>query len=118
MSRGLTRPVMGGELVEYNQLVEALALRIQYKPVEAHDEPSPTGLVSVERGPQRAVLLTPGEIDPERSYPLITVLHGAGRQDEQWLISAEHGGQGRWHLLGIEPAHGVEGWVDVDPERT
>ena len=36
----------------------------------------------IERGDCRAVLLTPDEIDPEQRYPLITVLHGAGRQDE------------------------------------
>ncbi len=38
--------------------------------------------MNIERGDSRAVLLTPDEIDPEQRYPLITVLHGAGRQDE------------------------------------
>jgi len=38
--------------------------------------------VTVEQDPARGVLLTPDEIDPDRLYPLVTVLHGAGRQDE------------------------------------
>lgn len=63
--------------------MDTLALRVEPRPPEARDEPSPTGFVWVERGPQRAFLLTPDEIDGERRYPLITVLHGAGRQDEQ-----------------------------------
>ena len=63
--------------------MHTLALRVKHKPTEPTDEPSPTGFVWVERGPSRAYLLTPDEIDPERSYPLLTVLHGAGRQDEQ-----------------------------------
>lgn len=67
--------------------METLALRISHKTVEPRDEPSPTGFVSVERGESRAVLLTPREIDPQRAYPLITVFHGAGRQDEQ-LVKA------------------------------
>jgi phospholipase/carboxylesterase len=64
-----------------------LALRIAHKTPEPRDEPSPTGHVWIERDTQRAVLLTPSEIDSERKYPLITVLHGAGRQDEM-LVKA------------------------------
>ena len=60
-----------------------LSLRIQHQTPEPRDEPSPTGHVWIENGKSRAFLLTPDEIDPARSYPLITVLHGAGRQDEQ-----------------------------------
>jgi phospholipase/carboxylesterase len=63
--------------------VDTLQLRVEHKAVEPRDEASPTGLVWVERGPHRAALLTPGEIDPERRYPLITLLHGADRQDER-----------------------------------
>lgn len=54
----------------------------------AHEPPGPlaatasTGLLVVERGPSRAFVLTPAQIDPQRVYPLVTVLHGAGRQDE------------------------------------
>jgi phospholipase/carboxylesterase len=62
--------------------MDTLALRISHKTVEPKDEPAPTGFVHIERGECRAVLLTPDEIDPETNYPLITVLHGAGRQDE------------------------------------
>lgn len=60
-----------------------LILGIEHKHPEPRDEPSPTGFVHLEHGESRGYLLTPDEIDPERSYPLITVLHGAGRQDEQ-----------------------------------
>ena len=62
--------------------MDTLALRIGYKTVEPRSEVAPTGFVHVERGASRAVLLTPDEIDSGREYPLITVLHGAGRQDE------------------------------------
>lgn len=65
--------------------MDTLALRIAHKQVEQTDEPAPLGFVHVERGGSRAVLLTPDEIDPERIYPLVTVLHGAGRQDEQLM---------------------------------
>jgi predicted esterase len=67
--------------------MDSLALRIEHKTPEPSDEPSPTGHVFVERGDSRAVLLTPAEIDPAKRYPLITVLHGAGRQDEM-LVKA------------------------------
>ena len=59
-----------------------LALRVAHKSVEPSEHAVPTGLVPVEWGEHSAVLLTPDEIDPQRRYPLITVLHGAGRQDE------------------------------------
>ncbi|HEM45741.1 MAG TPA: hypothetical protein ENO23_01725, partial [Alphaproteobacteria bacterium] len=59
-----------------------MALRIAHKPVEPRDEPSPEGFVRVERGRSSAVLLTPDEIDPDERLPLVTVFHGAGRQDE------------------------------------
>lgn len=61
-----------------------VTLKLDTKPRsrEPAEPPSPTGFVHVEQGESRAILLTPEEIDPERRYPLITVLHGAGRQDE------------------------------------
>jgi len=62
--------------------VDSLQLRVEFRRVEPRDEPPPTGFVRLERGRSRAVLLTPDEIDPQRRYPLFTVLHGAGRQDE------------------------------------
>jgi predicted esterase len=61
--------------------VDSLKLRIVPKAPEPVDE-LPTGLVWVERGAQRAALFTPDEIDPERRYPLLAVLHGAGRREE------------------------------------
>ncbi|MGH7292024.1 MAG: hypothetical protein ACREJT_12480, partial [Myxococcota bacterium] len=64
-----------------------MALRIAHTEPEPRDEPSPTGHVWIERGESRAILLTPTEIDPAKRYPLITVLHGAGRQDEM-LVKA------------------------------
>jgi phospholipase/carboxylesterase len=67
--------------------MDTLALRIEHKDVEPRDEPSPTGHVPVEWGEHRGVLLTPDPIDPAVRYPLITVLHGAGRQDEM-LVKA------------------------------
>lgn len=62
--------------------MDTLRLDLAYREPEARDEPPPTGAVTIEHGPQRALLLTPNEIDPARRYPLFVVLHGAGRQDE------------------------------------
>ena len=66
---------------------DSLALAVTHKSRETREESSPTGHVWIERGDSRAVLLTPSEIDPDRRYPLVTVLHGAGRQDEM-LVKA------------------------------
>ena len=46
------------------------------------DEPSPTGSGRIATGPLQAFLLVPQALDPARQYPLVIVLHGAGRQDE------------------------------------
>ena len=62
--------------------MDSLQLRVAHKSVEPRDEESPTGFVELAQGAGRAILLTPDEIDPQRRYPLVTVLHGAGRQDE------------------------------------
>jgi phospholipase/carboxylesterase len=62
--------------------VDSLRLAVAHKEPEPREEASPTGFVTVERGASRAILLTPAAIDPTRRYPLVTVLHGAGRQDE------------------------------------
>jgi phospholipase/carboxylesterase len=67
--------------------MDSLALRMEYKGIEARDEASPRGEVNLEHGLGSAVLLTPSEIDPGRRYPLFTVLHGAGRQDKM-LVKA------------------------------
>jgi hypothetical protein len=62
--------------------MKGLLLDVTWTPPEPREEPPPTGFVWIERDPQRAFLLVPDEIDPTRRYPLVTVLHGAGRQDE------------------------------------
>jgi phospholipase/carboxylesterase len=67
--------------------VETLRLAIQHKTPEPREEASPTGQVRVENESSRALLMTPDRIDPERRYPLITVLHGAGRREEM-LVKA------------------------------
>jgi predicted esterase len=67
--------------------MERLSLRLAHKDIEPRVEETPTGFVQIEHGLSRAVLLTPEEIDPELRYPLITVFHGAGRQDEM-LVKA------------------------------
>ena len=67
--------------------MDSLALRIEYKEVEPRAEASHLGEVHLERGAGSAVLLTPSHIDPDRRYPLFTVLHGAGRQDKM-LVKA------------------------------
>jgi predicted esterase len=59
-----------------------LVLEVDWKEPEPREEAPPTGFVWIERGRQRAFLLVPDEIEPGRRYPLVTVLHGAGRQDE------------------------------------
>ena len=62
--------------------MDSLWLDLEHKTPEPRDEPVPTGLVTIEHGASSAVLLTPDAIQPGRRYPLVTVLHGAGRQDE------------------------------------
>ena len=61
--------------------MDSLKLRVVPKAPEPVDE-LPTGMVWIERGPQRAALFTPDEIEPGRRYPLLAVLHGAGRREE------------------------------------
>jgi phospholipase/carboxylesterase len=62
--------------------VETLRLAVRHQQPEVRDEASPTGSVQVEQGEGRALLLVPDRLDTSRLYPLITVLHGAGRQDD------------------------------------
>jgi hypothetical protein len=62
--------------------IETLRLDVRYKPREQREEASPSGEVRVEQGGGRALLLVPETLEEGRLYPLITVLHGAGRQDE------------------------------------
>jgi hypothetical protein len=89
--------------------MDTLALRVPHKTPEARDEESPTGFVQLEQGAARGVLLTPDEIDPARSYPLITVLHGAGRQDEM-LVKACRGEPERRQALFFVPRSVAPTW--------
>lgn len=82
--------------------MDSLKLRIAHVPPEPRDEESPTGWVWLEKGPQRAALFTPDEIDPDKRYPLLTVLHGAGRQDEM-LMKAYKGEAERRQALFLIP---------------
>ena len=61
--------------------MNSLALRVTHRPAVADTTPE-TGLVTLSRGGSRAYLMTPETIDPRHTYPLLTILHGAGRQDE------------------------------------
>ena len=97
--------------------METLALRIEHKQPEVRDEPSPTGHVSIERGESRAVLLTPSEIDPAKRYPLVTVLHGAGRQDEM-LVRACRDEPEKRDALFLVPRSALPTWdLIASPER-
>jgi hypothetical protein len=59
-----------------------LQLQCEHKPVEPFEEAALVGDVHVEQGEGRGVLLTPEPYDPNLQYPLFTIFHGAGRQDE------------------------------------
>lgn len=62
--------------------MDSLAFRVPHVlPEQALGAP-PEGIAKISNGVTHAFLLTPPEIDPKRRYPLIMVLHGAGRQDE------------------------------------
>jgi predicted esterase len=61
--------------------MNSLALRIPDHATTI-DASAVTGSVTVERGESRGYLLTPSVLEPGASYPLVVVLHGAGRQDE------------------------------------
>ncbi len=103
--------------------MDTLKLRIEHRRPEPVEE-LPLGHVWIEQGPHRAVLLTPDEIEPGREYPLITVLHGAGRQDEM-LIKGCKGEAERRQALFLIPrslhmtwdliALGVPGGAALDP---
>jgi phospholipase/carboxylesterase len=66
----------------YTRSVTKLALRVAHRDPETHAAPPPTGVVPLEHAGSQALLLVPETLDPGRRYPLLTVLHGAGRQDE------------------------------------
>jgi predicted esterase len=60
--------------------MQSLALHAEYTGPEHDDAPAGTGRLA--NGEQIAWIVTPRAIEPGRAYPLIVVLHGAGRQDE------------------------------------
>ena len=62
--------------------MESLVIPVVHRTPENIETPSPLGEVRIQQGAGRAVLLTPSTLEPGRTYPLFTVLHGAGRQDE------------------------------------
>jgi phospholipase/carboxylesterase len=86
--------------------VDSLKLRIAPKAPEPVDE-LPTGLVWIEQGSQRAALFTPDEIDMEERYPLLAVLHGAGRQDEMLMKAYRDEAERRQALILIPRSFGM-----------
>jgi hypothetical protein len=62
--------------------VDTLALRVEPRRPEEGITSANAGLLTISNGRTQGYLLLPEAIDPERAYPLVTVLHGAGRQDE------------------------------------
>ena len=62
--------------------MHTLALRVE--PVHARPEVAAAtgGLITISNSTTLGYLLAPDAIDPTRTYPLLTVFHGAGRQDE------------------------------------
>lgn len=62
--------------------MDSLAIRVPHRLPEHVLGAPPEGVAKIGNGTTHAFLLTPPAIDSARLYPLITVLHGAGRQDE------------------------------------
>jgi len=60
--------------------VRSLALKAAY--AEPDGAPAAGGTGRVTHGERLAYVLAPTAPEPERAYPLVVVLHGAGRQDE------------------------------------
>jgi len=89
--------------------MERMVLRLNHRDMEVRDEASPVGFVEVQSGPCRAILLTPEVIEPDRSYPLITVFHGAGRQDEM-LVKACRGEPDRRQAFFLIPRSDAPTW--------
>ena len=67
--------------------MDRMMLRLEHREVEFPDRTPPTGEVELQQGASKGFLLTPSEIDPKFRYPLFTLFHGAGRQD-QMLVKA------------------------------
>ncbi|MBM4244765.1 MAG: hypothetical protein FJ148_13265 [Deltaproteobacteria bacterium] len=124
----------------YDGDVDSLAFRPPHTLPGTSLGAPPDGVAKIGNGETHAFLLTPPAIDPARRYPLITVLHGAGRQDEM-LCKAYRGeaaardvlflvprstdytwdiiaGGNRTDLDFLEQVHaGIYKRLPVDPER-
>jgi predicted esterase len=109
--------------------VDSLKLRVEPKPPEPVAA-LPTGWVWIERGAQRAALFTPDEIDPARRYPLLAVLHGAGRQDEALMKAYRDEAERRqalflvprsfhptWDLIALAAQGGVHALPNAPSDR-
>lgn len=82
-------------------------------------EPAPTGSGRITAGPLQAFLLVPRTLDPARRYPLVIVLHGAGRQDELLKKALDGEADRRQALFLIPRSHAatwdlIAGGEDVD----
>lgn len=120
--------------------MDSLAFRVPHRLPERVLEAPPAGIAKISNGETHAFLLTPPRIDPGRRYPLITVLHGAGRQDEMlckayrreaaardalFLVPRSTGvtwdliaGGNRTDLDFLEQVHaGIYQRLPVDPDR-
>jgi phospholipase/carboxylesterase len=87
--------------------VDSLALHVEPRaPVSA--AASDGGVATITNGATQGYLLLPA-IDPERTYPLVTVLHGAGRQDEL-LVRAYRDEPARRHAVFFIPRSTSPTW--------
>jgi phospholipase/carboxylesterase len=88
--------------------VDTLALRVEPRaPVGAAEVPA-GGLVTITNGPTQGYLLLP-PVEPDRTYPLVTILHGAGRQDEL-LVRAYRDEPSRRHAIFFIPRSTSPTW--------
>ena len=105
--------------------MKTLELNVRHQTCEEVDFEVPLGWVWLEQREQRAALFTPDEIDPGSRYPLVTVLHGAGRQDEMLIKGWKHEAEQRqafiliprsfymtWDLIAM----GLQGAAGPSPE--
>lgn len=92
----------------FRHAVETLALRVEPRRPVAIVGSTPGGVVTITNGPTLGHLLLPA-LDPERTYPLVTVLHGAGRQDEL-LVRAYRDEPARRHAIFFIPRSTSPTW--------
>lgn len=89
--------------------MHTLALRVE--PTQPGDEIGAArgGYVTISNEASAGHLLLPEPIDPTRSYPLMTVFHGAGRQDEL-LVRAYQDEPARRDVLVFIPRSTYPTW--------